>query len=154
MTEIDQPEWMKGFTPAPQRGNPDWKPGGPSPNPAGRPKGLVDKRQRVAEALRVDAPAVARVVLDAALTGDMTAAGLVLSRVAPTLRSQSETVTFDFDASLPISNQIESVLMGISSGAVPSDIGKQIIEAIGTLSNVRATEELETRLTILEAKQV
>ena len=154
MMEIDQPEWMKGFKPAPTRGNPDWKPGGPSPNPAGRPKGVVDKRQKVHEALRDDAPAVVRVVIDAALAGDMQAAGLVLSRIAPTLRSQVETVTFDFDASLPISNQIESVLSGIATGAVPPDVGKQIVEAIGTLSNVRATEELETRLTILEAKQV
>jgi hypothetical protein len=125
-----------------------------SPNPAGRPKGIIDKRQKVTETLRDDAPAVVRVVVDAALAGDMQAAGLVLSRIAPTLRSQSEKVTFDFDANLPISRQIEAVLAGIASGAVSPDVGKSIIEAIGTLSSARAVEELETRLTILEAKQI
>ncbi|CAN7285278.1 DUF5681 domain-containing protein [Rhizobium rhizogenes] len=150
MTETSQPEWMSGFEPKSLK----WSRGMKSPNPAGRPKGIIDKRQKVTETLRDDAPAVVRVVVDAALAGDMQAAGLVLSRIAPTLRSQSEKVTFDFDANLPISRQIEAVLAGIASGAVSPDVGKSIIEAIGTLSSARAVEELETRLTILEAKQI
>jgi hypothetical protein len=141
---------MSGFEPKSLK----WSRGMKSPNPAGRPKGIIDKRQKVTETLRDDAPAVVRVVVDAALAGDMQAAGLVLSRIAPTLRSQSEKVTFDFDANLPISRQIEAVLAGIASGAVSPDVGKSIIEAIGTLSSARAVEELETRLTILEAKQI
>ena len=154
MTDAVQPEWMKDFKPAHMPGNPCWKPGGPSPNPKGRPKGSVDKRQKVAQALREGAPDVVQVILDSALAGDMQAAGLVLSRIAPTLRAQSEKVEFDFDASLPISRQIESVLAGIANGTIAADLGKQIIDAIGTLSNVRAVEELETRLTLLEAKQI
>lgn len=145
-----QPDWMKGYVP---RGNPAWVKGGPSPNPAGRPKGIVDKRQKVQVALMDDAPAIARVVIDAALEGDMQAASLVLARIAPTLRSQTQPVTFDFDASAPIARQVEQVLDGIASGAVPADIGKQIIDAIGALSAVRATEELEARLAALEAKE-
>ncbi len=131
-----------------------WKKGGPSPNPNGRPKGVLDRRTKVTQALMDDAPAVARVVIDAALEGDMQAASLVLSRIAPALRSQSEKVTFDFDPSLPISQQIEQVLAAIASGTVAPDVGKQIIEALGTLSNARATEELEQRILLLEAKQV
>ncbi|MEZ0021230.1 DUF5681 domain-containing protein [Sinorhizobium fredii] len=154
MTELTQPEWMKGFAPKPEPGNPMWKKGGPSPNPNGRPKGVLDRRTKVTQALMDDAPAVARVVIDAALEGDMQAASLVLSRIAPALRSQSEKVTFDFDPSLPISQQIEQVLAAIASGTVAPDVGKQIIEALGTLSNARATEELEQRILLLEAKQV
>ncbi|MBP6030064.1 MAG: hypothetical protein KA533_01400 [Sphingobium sp.] len=38
-----------------------------SPNPSGRPPGILDKRSRVTKALMEDAPAIARVVIDKAL---------------------------------------------------------------------------------------
>lgn len=150
MAESIQPEWMSEFKPKSGK----WSRGMKSPNPSGRPRGIIDKRQKVAEALRDDAPAVARVVIDAALAGDMQAAGLVLSRITPTLRSQSEKVSFEFDASLPISGQIEQVLAAIAGGDVAPDVGKQIIDAIGTLSSTRAVEELEQRIITLEARQI
>lgn len=85
-----EPEWMKGFQPKPAaKGNPSWVKGGRSPNPSGRPKGVLDKRTKVTQALADDAPAIVRVVVDAALEGDMQAAGLVLSRIAPILRSEN-----------------------------------------------------------------
>jgi hypothetical protein len=76
MNDLVQPEWMQGFTPTHppgdgSPGNPTWKRGGPSPNPAGRPKGTLSKRDKIAQALNDDGPAVARVVIDAALAGDM-----------------------------------------------------------------------------------
>jgi hypothetical protein len=154
MTDIVQPEWMKGHVPMPNPGNPNWKKGAPSPNPAGRPKGVLDKKQKVEAALRDEGPAVARVVLDAALAGDMTAAGIVLARIAPTLRAQAEKVEFAFDPSLPIGRQVEAVLAAVAGGQVAPDIGQVIVSMVGTLSQVRATEELEQRLAILEAKAV
>ena len=42
--------------------------------------------------------------------------------------------------------------MAISTGKLAPDIGRQIIEAIGTLGNIRAVEDLESRLVILEGK--
>lgn len=131
-----------------------WVKGMPSPNPNGRPPGILDKRSRVTKALMDDAPAIARVVIDAAKEGDMQAAALVLSRCAPVLKAQTEPVQFEFDATAPIAQQIEAVLAGIAGGAVPPDVGRQIIEAIGTLASVRATEELEQRIILLEARQV
>ena len=129
-----------------------WAPGMKSPNPAGRPRGIVDRRTKVTQALVDDAPAVARVVIDAALAGDLTACGLVLSRVAPALRSEGRTVTFDFDPAAPVSTQVEAVLAAIAAGQVAPEVGRQIIDAIGTLAAVRAAEELEARLTTLEEK--
>lgn len=150
MNEVSKPEWMEGFEAKPAK----WVPGMKSPNPSGRPKGALSKRDKIAQALNDDGPQVARVIVDAALSGDMTAAGLVLSRILPPVRAQAERVQFDFDPSLPITRQIEQVLAGIASGAVPPDIGQQIISAIGTLSNVRAVEQLEERIIVLEARQI
>jgi hypothetical protein len=102
MSEIVQPEWMKGYQPEATPVNSTWKKGMSSPNPSGRPRGVVDKRTRVTQTLLDDAPAIVRVVIDAALAGDVQAAGLVLSRVAPALKAQAERVQFEFDLSAPV----------------------------------------------------
>lgn len=108
---------------------------------------------KVTQALEDDAPAIARVVIEAALEGDMQAAALVLSRVAPTLRSQSQKVNFDFDPSGSISQQVEQILRAVSTAAISPDVGKQVIDAVQTLSAIRTAEELETRIAQLEERQ-
>lgn len=134
-------------------GNPAWTPGMRSPNPKGRPPGIVDKRSKLAKRMLDDAEAIVSALIDKALEGDTGAASLILGRVLPSLRSQAEKVQFDFDATAPVVRQVEQVLAAIAAGAVAPDVGKQIIEAIGALSAIRATEELEARLRALEAKQ-
>ena len=123
-----------------------------SPNPAGRPKGLIDKRQKLTHQLQADAPAIAQVVIDAALGGDISAAGLVLSRVAPQLKPVSERVQFDFDASAPMTNQVESVLQAIADGQLSPDTGKTVVDSIGALAAIKQMDELERRLNALEAR--
>ncbi len=155
MTETVQPDWLKGFQPdtSPSAGNPNWKKGMPSPNKNGRPRGVLDRRTTVTQALMDDAPKVARVVIDAALAGDVQAAGLVLSRVAPALRAQTERVEFEFDASASVTEQAEAVLQAIADGKVAPDVGKQILEGISTLYGIKQIAELEARLQALEDKQ-
>ncbi|WP_370584737.1 DUF5681 domain-containing protein [Paracoccus sp. IB05] len=132
-----------------------WVRGLASPNPAGRPKGAAArKRERIVRALNDDGPDVVRVVIDKALEGDMTAAGLVLSRLTPPVRAQAEKIRFDFAPGLPIGRQIEAVPAAVAAGEVPPDLGQQVISMIGTLSNARATEELAERLAILEARAI
>lgn len=121
-----------------------------SPNPKGRPRGIVDKRTRVTQALMDDAPAIARVIIDAALAGDVQAAGLVLSRVAPALKAQAERVQFEFDPKASVTEQAEAVLTAIASGEVSPDMGKQIIDAISALYGIKQIAELEERLAALE----
>jgi len=134
------------------KGNPQWVRGMPSPNKAGRPKGIVDARTKVTQALMDDANAVVRVVIDAALAGDVQAAGIVLSRVAPALKAQGEKVQFDFDAKAGVTEQAESVLQAIANGEVSPDMGKQIIEAISMLYGIKQISEFEQRLALLEGK--
>ncbi len=123
-----------------------------SPNPAGRPRGIVDRRVKLNQQMMADAENIVSALIDKALEGDTGAASLILSRVLPSLRSQAERVTFDFDATASVVSQVEQVLAAIAGGAVAPDVGRQIIEAVGSLSAIRATEELETRLAALEAK--
>src|SRR4051794_16846955 len=116
MSEIDQPEWMKGFVPNnPPQGHRWVK--GQSGNPRGRPVGRPDARTKITRALMDDGLEIARVVTDAAKEGDLQAASLVLSRIAPALRPETYPVRFPFDASAPIAQQIEQVLSAMAGGA-------------------------------------
>lgn len=158
-TQTEKPEWLtaweQGRNPLIPKsvGNPNWHKGMRSPNPNGRPRGQT-KQSKLIQRMLEDAGDVVDAVIGRAKEGDSASAGLVLSRILPALRSQSEKVSFDFDASLPVSQQVEQVLQAISEGVVAPDTGKLIIEAIQSLSSIRAVEELETRLTILEARQI
>ena len=148
MTGQIEPPWKEGYVPKPAE---PWVKGMPSPNPAGRPPG-ANKQTKLLNRMLEDAGEVLDAVLAKAKEGDPASAGLVLSRILPTLRAQSQTVTFDLDPTLPLAAQVEQVLMAISTGRLAPDIGRQIIEAIGTLGNIRAVEDLESRLVILEEK--
>lgn len=86
-------------------GNPNWRKGMNSPNPQGRPKGIIDKRMKVNQSLLADADDIAKVVIQSALSGDMQAASLVLSRIAPTLKAQTETVQFELDPQQVLPNK-------------------------------------------------
>lgn len=144
MTEIVQSE------PAPGR----WVKGMPSPNPRGRPPGIVDRRTKVTQALADDAPAVARVVIDAALEGDMQAANLVLSRVAPPIKAQAERVQFELDPSLPLADQAKQILAAVADGKVDPDTGRTLIGCLSSVANIEAIAELENRIILLEAQRV
>jgi hypothetical protein len=60
----------------------------------------------------------------------------------------------DRDADAPISKQVEQVLTAIAKGEVAPDVGKKIIKAVQALGNVRAIEDLEQRIIMLEAKAI
>ncbi|MCC6297375.1 MAG: hypothetical protein IT469_11780 [Pseudomonadales bacterium] len=124
---------------------------GQSGNPAGRPKGITDRRVRILRALEPDLPQLLRTLMDAALAGDVQAAGLLLSRVIPPLKARGEPVRFAFDASAPMGEQAEAALQAVADGIVPPDTGRLVLESIVSLSQVRALENLEARITALEA---
>lgn len=150
----EQPEWMLGYVPQPNTGSRQWKKGMPSPNPKGRPVGITDRKAKLAERMLADADGIVAALIEKALDGDTGAASLILGRVLPALRSQAEKVSFPFDATAPVATQIEQVLDAMATGIVAPDVGRQIIDSIGTLSNVRAVEELESRIITLEAKDI
>lgn len=127
---------------------------GQSGNPKGRPPGRPDARTKITRALMDEGLEIARVVTEAAKEGDLQACGIVLARIAPPMKAQSERVEFDFDPTASTAQQIESVLAAIASGDLSPDSGREVIAAIGTLSNARAVEDLEARIITLEARQV
>ena len=164
MTEIQSPQWMQGWQPAPLSeqavaaprgpGNPSWTPGCPSPNPQGRPPGIPDKRLLATQQMLDEMRNIVAVLIGKALEGDTGAAAVVLSKTLPSIKAQAEKVNFAFDATAPISEQVARVLDAIAAGAVAPDVGRLIIDSIARLSDVRASEELELRIAALEERHI
>ena len=158
MTDLPQPEWLKNYVPlnpgGNSVGNPNWLKDGPSPNPEGRPKGVVDKRTKLLKRMLDDASDVYDGLLAKAKEGDAASAGLIFARILPTLRAQSQTVQFPFDPALPLSEQLAQVAVAVADGLVSPDTGQQISAILSNLANVRSSENLEERIIALEAKAV
>ena len=152
MTETVQPEWLQGFTPQPNKPPKGWQPG-QSGNPKGRPVGSRNKKNVIAEEFEKDGSAVARVVMDAALQGDMQAANMVLQRLSPPLRARAEKVTFELTPDAPLHQQANQVLASVAEGAIDPETGKMLIDCIQSVAGIRAVDDLEARLIALEEKQ-
>lgn len=131
-----------------------WSKGMPSPNPNGRPIGIIDKRHRVTKALMDDAPEVARVVVQQALAGDIQAAGLVLARVAPPIKQQAEKVEFELSTDLPFGAQANQILAAVAAGKVDPETGRILIGCLQAVAQIKAVEDLEGRIITLEARQL
>lgn len=155
------PPWREGWQPAPPPepkptpgppGNPKWVKGMKSPNPAGRPPGSTAQTILLKRMLE-NADGIVDMLIAKAMEGDTNSASLILSRIIPSIKAQSQRVAFDFDHTAPVSQQVEQVIAAIADGSVPADIGRQIVDAISSLSSIRANEELEARIVALEEKQ-
>lgn len=149
MSENVQPPWLQ---PQGQRkGNPAWYPGCKSPNPSGRPPGIVDKRMKVTKALDDDGLQVARVVIDAALAGESWACGLVLQRIAPPIKARTEKVAFTYDPEAPLKDQARQVMSAVAAGEVDPDTGKMLLDCLSTVHGIAQVDEFAARLAELEA---
>ncbi len=162
MSEVPTPPWMEGWSPnqpAPKGevrpvGNPGWYPGMPSPNPKGRPAGITDRKSKLVQRMLEDAEGIVAVLIQNALEGDSNSASLILGRILPNIKAQQEKVQFEFDATAPVSSQVEMVLAAVASGQLAPDVAKQLTDVIASLSVVRQSEDLEARIAVLEEAKI
>jgi len=113
----------------------------PSPNPSGRPRGIVDKRMRLNQAIQSEIESVIEVVKARAQEGDMSAAALLLARAVPTLKAESgDRVQFQFDASKSLSEQLAAITQAVADGELTLEQGKQFAELATSLARARALE--------------
>ncbi|MFZ2997355.1 hypothetical protein [Sphingobium sp.] len=158
MTATIQPPWGTDWKPAPPPvaseprgpGNPSWVKNGPSPNPNGRPAGIPDRRLLATQQMLDEMRNIVAVLIGKALEGDSNSAAILMAKCLPSIKAQAEKVSFDFDASAPISDQVAQVLDAVAAGTVAPDVGRLIIDSIARLADVRASEELAARIEALE----
>lgn len=149
MTTSNIPSWEHGYQPGTKAHQ--WQKG-QSGNPKGRPKGSKDKRTLIAQEFEKEGSAIARVVIDAALAGDMQAASLVLSRIQPVLKPRTERVQFELNVEGTLTEQAKQVLKAIADGDVDPDTGKIVIDSIAAFSKLKEADELTERLQLVEQR--
>lgn len=129
-------------------------PKGVSGNPAGKPKGARHKLTILAEQLmEADAEAVVRKVIDAAKAGDMTAARLILERIAPPRKGRPIQLQ-----DLPEITKASDVLAALAhvvratmAGTITPDEATLLAGILEANRRSIETADLETRIAAIEA---
>ena len=145
------PPTEKSETNTPQRPPHLWKPG-QSGNPAGKPKGVLHKTtQAVMEMMQGESDAIARVAIDKAKAGDITALKLVLDRIAPPVKGRA--IKMD----LPSINTLNDILKAqtavaeaMSEGDITPDEAATVASILEIKRRALETLELEKRIEALE----
>lgn len=121
---------------------------GVSGNPAGRPKGIKDKRHRYAESIESMIPEVLESVFQKAIAGDMTAAKMLLDRSLPTKRPEQERVQIPIKENTALNAR--EVLQSVFDGEVSPDVGASLLASITGVLKAVEVEELARRIDMLE----
>jgi hypothetical protein len=125
---------------------------GVSGNPKGRPPSLSPElRERLDKAT----PDIIDKIIEKALDGDLAAAKIILDRTAPVPKQSSATVTIpDLGSdSTTLVEKAGAILGSVASGNCPADVGAVLMQSVTALAKVIEVDELDRRITALEAPQ-
>jgi hypothetical protein len=128
-----------------------WLPGGESPNPSGRPKGLGWTQQMRQRLRDESALGVLSAMHRAALGGDTQAAKLLLERVLPPMRSGDDEVHVP-NAHGSIADKARAVAAQIVDGTLAPAVGADILAALQQAQAVVDAAELAQRVADLEQR--
>ena len=120
---------------------------GISGNPSGRPK---TEHTLLRQTLAVHGEEVARVVVQAALQGDIQAAKLVLERLCPPLKPSTAPVIVTLPENPSIADTARAIIEHVADGQIAPDVAGQLVQAVAALARVVEIDELATRLNALE----
>ena len=125
---------------------------GTSGNPAGRKPGTGDiGKLRAAIADRV--PELLAAMMDKALEGDVGAARLLMERCIAPLRPTEQAVTLQLPSDGILMTKASAVLASAASGALAPGQAAQLIGALGAMAKIQELDEMDARITALEAAQ-
>lgn len=130
-----------------------WKPG-QSGNRAGKKPGSRNKAtQMVMAMMEGGAEDITRAVIDAAKGGDLTAARLVIDRLAPPLRERPLSLTLPDTATVEGINAAQkAILEAVGEGELLPGEGTAMAGIVETRRKALETLELEQRISALEAR--
>lgn len=120
---------------------------GTSGNPSGRPK---TEHTLLRQKLAVHGEEVARVVVQAALQGDIQAAKIVLERLCPPLKPSTAPVVITLPENPSIADTARAIIEHVADGQIAPDVAGQLVQAVAALARVVEIDELATRLNALE----
>lgn len=124
---------------------------GQSGNPAGRPKGVPNPQARLRLAIAEHVPAIITRMVEAARDGDVAAASLLLSRVLPPARAESQAVQIE-GAGETLAERAEAIAVATLAGEVPTSTAADLMSVLTGQARIKELVELEERIAALEAK--
>jgi hypothetical protein len=127
---------------------------GCSGNPSGRPIGIRNKSALLIETLMAgDAEAISVSVIDAAKSGDMTAAKIVLDRLLPVRRDSPINLPLpQIKTAQDVAAAMASILKSVGSGELTPDEGQQLSKLLESYLKTLVSSNLEERLIAIETK--
>ena len=122
---------------------------GQSGNPAGRPKGVTDRRQTIQDLLMPDAPELVSKAVEKALEGDSMLLKACLDKLIPNCRQRTRvTVEGSGDESTPEKGR--SVVRELCDGSLALEEGRLLMEVLTLQSRLEEQNELNRRIEALE----
>lgn len=125
-----------------------WKPG-QSGNPAGRRPGSGEVA-KLRAAIAGQLPEFIEKLTQAALSGDVSAARLLLERVIPPMRAAEEAAELTMPGGT-LTERGSALLAAMAAGDLAPSQGAAVLAALGTLAKLKETDELTRRIEALEA---
>ena len=89
----------------------------------------------------------------AAKGGDVQAARLILERILPPVKAVEQAVELQLPADGTLTAKASAVLSAAAAGDLAPGQAAQLIAALGTLAKIHESDELATRIALLEEKQ-
>jgi hypothetical protein len=123
-------------------------------NPKGRPPGTRNRATVLAEQLMEDdAEQVVRAVLGAARAGDMTAARLILDRIAPARKGRPIIFPLpEIETAAHVTQALGAVASLMADGELTPEEASAVASVIETKRKAIETQELQQRVAALEAQ--
>ena len=124
---------------------------GQSGNPRGRPPGsgiAASARAIIAEAV----PEILGKLVDQAKAGDVPASRILLERTVPTLKPLEEPTQLEIGVGT-LTEMGNAIVHAMAAGALSPAQAASMLAALGSLSKIQESDELERRIAALEAQK-
>ena len=124
---------------------------GQSGNPNGRPPGsgiAAAARAIIAEAV----PEILGKLIDQAKAGDVPASRILLERTVPTLKPLEESAQVQISVGT-LTEMGSSIVHAMAVGTLTPGQAASMLAALGSLSKIQESDELERRIAALEARK-
>ena len=126
---------------------------GVSGNPKGRPRGIIDKRQKLRLALEERAEELLEIIIERAMKGDTQMQRVLLGRLIPPAKPESSLQSFYLPEG-SLSEQARAVIQAVGKGELPASCAQELLSAISLSLKIKETEELENRVGKLEERLI
>ena len=119
----------------------------------GRPPGSGGYRAALLQAVGPDEfAALVSHLYGLAMAGDMQAAGVLVGRLVPPLRSKDEPVSVDLPDGTPL-DQARAIVAAVAGGVLTPQEGKALLDGLAAVVKIEEVTELEKRISALEGRQ-